>query len=204
MDQKGQPHLIARRTLLRLATLSVASLAVGLGACTQAPAATPTAKPVPPAAPTTAPAAGAAATTAPAAAAAATTAPAAAKTGGQTLWGLAGDPLGLDPHKAGIDAVADVLPQFYESLTTYDSALRAAPALALSWEVPDPKTYIWKLRQGVKFHDGSEFTADSVKYSIERMLAPETGNLWKFTFDSIEQVSVVDKYTVKMSTSRPD
>src|SRR5206468_10650981 len=126
MDQTGMPHLIARRTLLRAAVLSAATLAVGLGSCTQVPAATPTPKPAAPPAPTaqgvpTAPPAAAAAPTG-----APTTAAASPKVGGQTLWGLAGDPLGLDPHKAGIDAVADVLPQFYESLTTYDSALQAA------------------------------------------------------------------------------
>jgi peptide/nickel transport system substrate-binding protein len=90
------------------------------------------------------------------------------------------------------------LQQFYESLATYNDKLEAAPSLGLSWDNPAPTTYVFKLRQGVKFHDGTEMTADDVKYSIERMIAKETANPWKFTIDSIDQVAVVDKYTIKI------
>jgi peptide/nickel transport system substrate-binding protein len=89
-------------------------------------------------------------------------------------------------------------------LTAYNAKLEVVPALAVSWETPDATTYVWKLRQGVKFHNGQELSAEDVKYSIERMLMKETGNLWLFTFDSIDQVTAADKYTVRMTTKRPD
>ena len=219
----ARARLVSRRRLIGVA-MSATSLAA-LAACGAPPAATPTpaaAKPAataaapPTSAPTAPTAAQPAATAKPGAtapAAAPTVAPTAApavkpagqpKVGGQSVWALLSDPVALDPHKAGSDAQGDVLPQLYESLTTFDEMLAIVPALALSWETTDPTTYVWKLRQGVKFHDGKEFTAEDVKYSVERMLAKETGSLWTFTFDSIDQVSVVDKYTVKMTTKRPD
>jgi peptide/nickel transport system substrate-binding protein len=201
-DPASIRHL-SRRAFIRGAAVIGASAAFGglLAACSPTPAAQPTAAARPAAAPTTAPAAPAAP------ASAATTAPASTqspKPGGQSVWAQLTDPVSFDPHKAGGDSQAEILQQFYASLATYNDKLEATPSLALSWDNPDPQTYVFKLRQGVKFHDGNEMTADDVKYSIERMIAKETANPWKFTIDSIDQVTVADKYTVKIATNRPD
>ena len=59
----------------------------------------------------------------------------------------------------------------YDSLVAIDTDLKIIPSLALSrGRQPDPKTYIFNLRQGVKYHDGTDFNADSVKWNIERYL----------------------------------
>jgi peptide/nickel transport system substrate-binding protein len=190
---------LTRRSFIRGAAVLGAAASVGglLAACSPAPAA-PSPQPTPAAAPT------AAAGLPTSAAAPASTAPASPKPGGQSVWAQLTDPVSFDPHKAGGDSQAEVLQQFYESLATYNEKLEATPSLGLSWDNPDANNYLFKLRQGVKFHDGSEMTADDVKYSIERMIAKDTANPWKFTIDSIDQVAVVDKYTVKISTNRPD
>ena len=219
---------MTRRRIVQLALGSAGGLL--LAACGQAAPTPAPPKPVDtgapkPAAPApsqsgnpepTKPAAAPAATTAPPAASApapaATTAPAAAskpaggtpKAGGQSVWAILADPLSLDQHKAGSDVQADVLGQFYESLTSYNAKLEVIPWLATSWETPDPSTYVFKLRQGVKFHNGQEMTADDVKYSVERMLAKDTADPWLFTLETIDQVTAVDKYTVKMAMKKPD
>jgi peptide/nickel transport system substrate-binding protein len=189
-----------RRSLFRQASLLGIGASLGglLAACSSAPTA--------PSAPTQASAAAPPAPSqpTPAATSVAAAGPATPKAGGQSIWATLTDPTALDPHKAGSDAQAEVLQQSYESLATYDNQLQSVPALALSWENPDPTTYLFKLRQGVKFHNGAELTADDVKYSIDRMAAKETADPWKFTIDSIDQTSVVDKYTVKITTNRPD
>lgn len=202
-----------RRSLLR--RVSVLGLGVSIGgllaACSAAAPAAPTQPPAPPQAQPTAakpgqPAQAAAPTPAAAAPspAASNAAPATPKAGGQSIWATLSDPTALDPHKAGTDAQAEVLQQTYESLATYDNQLQSVPSLALSWEAPDSSTYLFHLRQGAKFHNGAEMTADDVKYSIDRMIAKDTANPFKFTIDSVDSASVVDKYTVKISTNRPD
>jgi len=79
---------------------------------------------------------------------------------------------------------------------------KVLPVLATSWEQSpdDPRVWIFHLRQGVKFHDGTPFNAEAVKFNIERMLDPETGALARGAFRMIEAVEVVDDYTVKIVT----
>jgi peptide/nickel transport system substrate-binding protein len=73
------------------------------------------------------------------------------------------------------------------------------PVLATSWETNEGKVWTFKLRQGVKFHDGSDFTAEDVKYTIERTQDPSLGHLKKTDFEVVESVRVVDDYTVQVT-----
>ena len=76
------------------------------------------------------------------------------------------------------------------------------PSLAESWQQPDPKTYIFKLRQGVKFHDGTDFNADAVKFNIERSLTDKkSSRVAEIGF--IQTVEVMDPYTVKFNLKAP-
>lgn len=83
-----------------------------------------------------------------------------------------------------------------------DNADAYEPALATDWEIsPDAKTFVFNIRQGVKFHDGSPMTAVDVKFSIDRARSPD-GN-WNWLYTSIESVEVTGEYQVTIKTSEP-
>lgn len=79
-----------------------------------------------------------------------------------------------------------------------------APQLAESWSNPDPNTWEFKLRRGVKFHDGSEFTADDVIFSYKRIQEDKDAFKQAPATKDIESIEAPDKYTVRMRTKNPD
>jgi len=77
--------------------------------------------------------------------------------------------------------------------------LEFEPELALKWQMsPDGKIYTFQLRKGVKFHDGSPFNAEAVKFNFDRLIDPKRSSAAKNNVDMIERVEVVDEYTVRM------
>jgi peptide/nickel transport system substrate-binding protein len=194
MNQQQQEKLnMSRRQFLRSVTLvggaTVASAIVA--AC--GPAATQAPAPV--------------ATTAPAAAVPApTTAPAVVKpkSGGKITWAINQDPVNLVPFGAIPTANHWGKEFMYDSLVEWDKDLNVKPALAEKWSTPDDKTWIWNLRQGVKFHNGQEVTAEDVKYSIEMQANPPEPGIKIAQYPSITGVDVVDKYTVKFNMKGAD
>ncbi|MDR3332328.1 MAG: ABC transporter substrate-binding protein, partial [Synergistaceae bacterium] len=111
---------------------------------------------------------------------------------------------GLDPHRANDAASSHVLKQVYNYLVTLDKDLNIVPDLAERWENPDDLTWVFYLRKGVLFHNGEEFTANDVKFTIERMQDPET----RYTGTALRgkemnKVEAVDRYTVKITTQVP-
>jgi len=87
----------------------------------------------------------------------------------QTLrWASQGDPQTMDPHSQNESMTNMMNGQVYERLVSRDRNLNIVPGLATSWEQTGPLTWRFKLRPGVKFHDGGAFTADDVVYSINR------------------------------------
>jgi ABC-type transport system substrate-binding protein len=88
---------------------------------------------------------------------------------------VGGDPPTLDPAVAQDSTSAEVIVEIYSGLVTIDKDLKVVPDIAESWTVSDDKkTYTFKLRAGVKFHDGKAVTAQDFKYSIERAADPAT------------------------------
>src|SRR6266545_890707 len=221
-------RFLMRRGLTRRAWLLRAGLLAGTGllaACGPAAPAAPTPAPAAPttppaaakpttapaAAPTTAPAAAAKPTTPPAAAAptsapaAGTTAPAAgAKKGGKLVWALEQDPVHLIPYGAVPTANMWGKEFMYDSLIAWDRNLAIQPALATEWSAPDDHTYVFKLHQGVKFHDGSEVTAEDVKWGIEAQANPPAPGIKTQYPAKITTIDAVDKYTVRINMSGPD
>jgi peptide/nickel transport system substrate-binding protein len=91
----------------------------------------------------------------------------------QTLrWASQGDPQTMDPHSQNESLTNVINGQVYERLTNRDAKLDLVPGLAASWSQTGPLTWRFKLRPGVKFHDGTPLTADDVVFSIQRAKAP--------------------------------
>src|SRR5215472_3976876 len=156
-----------------------------------------------PPAPSAAPTQSAATTTAPAAVAkAAPTSP--PKQGGTITWAMSSDPVTFAPFGISNTSSAEPKNLAYESLVRWDQNLKVQPALAESWETPDNKTYIFHLRQGVKFHSGKELDSADVVYSLNaQKTPPPPGNVNSF-YPKIGSVEAVDKYTVRLHMSQPD
>ena len=91
----------------------------------------------------------------------------------QTLrWASQGDTLTMDPHSQNESLTNAINGQIYETLVLRDKQLALVPGLAISWEQPSPLLWRFKLRPGVKFHDGAVMTAEDVVYSVLRAQHP--------------------------------
>jgi len=108
-----------------------------------------------------------------------------------------------DPHRTTLTHAVNVLANFYDTLISRDASLTLKPGLALSWRAVDATTWEFKLRQGVKFHNGEPFNAQAVKFSFERMLDPKTRWPGAGALRLIKAVTVVDDSTVRFTTERP-
>jgi peptide/nickel transport system substrate-binding protein len=118
-------------------------------------------------------------------------------------WARSGDALTLDPHAQNEGPTHNLLHQIYEPLIIRDAKGKLLATLALSWRITeDPTVWEFKLRQGVKFHNGSAFDADDVVFSLERALQPTSD--MKGLLTSIEKVSKADDYTVLIKTKGPN
>src|SRR5713101_8648564 len=91
------------------------------------------------------------------------------KKGGTLRVGFYIEAATMDPHLSGSKIDRQVYHNIYEPLVVLDANLGIKPGLAESWQQPDPKTLIFKLRRGVKFHDGTDFNAEAVKFNFNRM-----------------------------------
>ncbi len=118
------------------------------------------------------------------------------QTGSLTI-GLAAEPNTLDPHLSGEIPAHNIVRNVYDSLLVRDEGMRLAPSLAESWKAISPTTYQFKLRRGVRFHNGEPFNAAAVKFSIERQLSHPKSRA-KAALGPVERVEVVDDYTVNV------
>ncbi|MCA1525316.1 ABC transporter substrate-binding protein [Bradyrhizobium yuanmingense] len=114
------------------------------------------------------------------------------------VMGMTLEPPGLDPTNAAAAAIAEVtLYNIYETLTKINEDGSTSPLLAESWTAsPDLKTYTFKLRKGVKFHNGETFDSAAVKFSFERNAAPTSTNKDKSLYHAFEKVETPDADTV--------
>ena len=107
-------------------------------------------------------------------------------------------PSSLDAHVAQFGTDNNYFKQMIEPLVEMDLNGNPIPCLAVSWESNDLKTWTFYLRKGVKFHDGTPFNADAVKFNIERLQNPETKSGFQSVAKTIQKVEVVDNYTIRM------
>jgi peptide/nickel transport system substrate-binding protein len=108
----------------------------------------------------------------------------------------------LDPHYANLNENTSLLSHIYERLVYQDEQLKLRPGLAISWKALSDTRWEFKLRENVRFHDGSAFTAGDVIYSIERIrdvLKPPSGGFQSYVSE-IKSVSAPDPLTVIVET----
>jgi peptide/nickel transport system substrate-binding protein len=126
------------------------------------------------------------------------------KSGGTLQVAWESDVTGLDPHlSAGIQAYRAV-GNLFNSLITIDTELNYVPDLAESWEIlENGKVYLFHLRQGVKFHDGTDFDAEVVRWNYQRIMDPEEKAFDAPNYSIIESVEAIDAHTVKFTLKHP-
>jgi peptide/nickel transport system substrate-binding protein len=110
--------------------------------------------------------------------------------------------LTFDPHSANHGPSIVQRDPVYERLLTTSARLEVVPQLALAWRPIDPLTWEFELRQGVRFHDGSSFTAEDVVFSLERARAEHSQYAGYFV--DISDVRAGDAYMVRITTRAPD
>ncbi len=93
--------------------------------------------------------------------------------------------------------------QMFEGLVRYEDKSKITPVLASTWANPDSKTWLFTLKQGVKFHDGNTMAADDVKYSIDKVIASNS-DLAQVFATTIASVETVGNNQVKITTKEPD
>jgi peptide/nickel transport system substrate-binding protein len=117
-------------------------------------------------------------------------------------WAAQNDILTLDPHSQNHATTHSIMQHTYEGLTRYTKDFQVEPCLATSWQQISPTHWRFNLRKGVKFHDGSPFTADDVVFSFYRILQPQGTN--QIYVSSMKEMKKIDDYTVEATLSAPD
>src|SRR5215471_9337943 len=124
------------------------------------------------------------------------------------VMGMTLEPPGLDPTNAAAAAIAEVtLYNIYETLTKINEDGSVSPLLAESWAAsPDLKTYTFKLRKGVKFHNGEPFDSAAVKFSFERNAVATSTNKDKSLFQSFEKIDTpdADRVVITLKYAEPN
>ena len=122
----------------------------------------------------------------------------------QTLTiGVRAGPDSMDPHWSTLGGQAEALRHVFDTVVMADDKLQLKPGLAVSWKSVDPTTWEFKIRQGVKFHDGSELTAEDVKFSIDRIPVVTGPMSMTIYTKQVKDTKVIDKYTLHVTTKSP-
>ncbi|SHI83697.1 ABC transporter substrate-binding protein [Lutispora thermophila] len=116
------------------------------------------------------------------------------------IFAQGADVTSLDPHIGKETPAVTVHGQIFDTLLATDKDMNIIPGLAESWEILSDTSYKFNIRKGVKFHDGSELTAEDVKFSLDRAMA---SSYVSYIVNFIDNVEVVDNYTVIVNTKEP-
>ncbi|MEO0767246.1 MAG: ABC transporter substrate-binding protein [Pseudomonadota bacterium] len=124
-------------------------------------------------------------------------------TGGTLIWGHSETTQNLDMHQTGTASTGRVLQNVHNSIVTVDKDFNVIPMLAESFEQSDDGlVYTFKLRAGVKFHNGADMTSADVKYSFERCANPDTGAVNFEVFNAVESIETPDPLTVVVTLNK--
>ncbi|MYK32223.1 MAG: ABC transporter substrate-binding protein [Boseongicola sp. SB0670_bin_30] len=125
--------------------------------------------------------------------------------GAETLrWARAGDSLTLDPHAQNEGPTSALAHQMMEPLVLRDMTGKIVPALATEWgpSESDPNVWTFKLREGVKFHDGAEFDSEDAVFSFNRAMTPESD--FKTLLASVREVRAPERHVFEIVTDGPN
>jgi peptide/nickel transport system substrate-binding protein len=126
------------------------------------------------------------------------------KSGGTLRVAWEADVAGLDPRLSPGAQASYVMGNMFNSLVTIDAELNYVPDLAESWEILDNgKVYVFHLRRGVKFHDGTDFDAEAVRWNYQRLMDPAEKALDAPSYSLVDSVEVLDAHTVKFTLKYP-
>jgi len=109
-----------------------------------------------------------------------------------------GEPQTMDAT-ISVDRVALIMYlHIYDRLVTRDrNTMKLIPQMATGWEIVDNRHWRFKLKEGIKFHDGTEFDADSVKFTMDRIMDPKVASPGAASYRGLKETAVIDKYTVE-------
>lgn len=118
--------------------------------------------------------------------------------------GISTDNSAMDPHFHNLTPNIMVTTHMFESLVAFDPEQKPGPGLAVSWKTVDPLTWEFELRKGVKWHDGSDFTAEDVKFTMERIPnVPNSPSSFAIYIRQIKEVVVKGPHTIQFKTDTP-
>lgn len=120
------------------------------------------------------------------------------------IYAVQADAKTLDPH-VSTDGTSNnaVTQKIYETLVSIDQKNQLAPQLATEWKQIDPLTWEFTLRKGVKFHDGTDFDANAVKASFDRLLDPVNKKNRRNVLETIQEVKIIDSHKIHLITDVP-
>ena len=116
----------------------------------------------------------------------------------------AGDVSKFDPHLSTAANDIRVTFNIFDTLLTRRADGKLYPSLATEWKTTAPTTYQFKLRQGVKWHNGDPFTAEDAKFALERTYDPKARTLVATVYTTIDKIETPDPYTLVVHTKKPD
>ncbi len=118
--------------------------------------------------------------------------------------GLAGDITAFDPHYHNVGPNNAAAGHVFEKLVGMDERQKLVPGLALSWKALDDLNWEFKLRKGVKWHDASDFTADDVIFTVDRVpKVPNSPSSFSTYVRPIKAIKATDPHTVIITTEKP-
>jgi peptide/nickel transport system substrate-binding protein len=127
------------------------------------------------------------------------------RAGGVLRIGIQSEPSSLDPLLVITDgATGHIVSNIFNTLVRFDETMRPVPDLAESWTIQDEgRAITFKLRSGVKFHDGTTFDAEAVKFAFDRILDQANASPYRSFFGPVNAVNVVDPSTVRFEFKQP-